>query len=97
MEHPTEWGHTIAVLDKKFGVITLSNDIIVPFIYDRIRYTHKNYFIVRQNDLEGIVDIDGNIVLPLEYERVYSLHSDGIARVKIDGERSEIKCTISLN
>ena len=97
LKHPTEWGHTIAVLDKKFGVITLSNDIIVPFIYNRIRYTHKNYFIVRQNDLEGIVDINGSIVLPLEYERVYSLNRDGIADVRVNGEDSEIECQISLN
>ena len=85
------------VLDKKFGVISLSNDVVVPFTYDKIRYSHENYFIVKQNNLEGIIDINGNVVLPIEYERVYGLRRNGIVDVWLNGERAKIECPISLD
>lgn len=60
----------IASIDKKYGVINLENQIIIPFEYDYIR-SESNCFIVKKDGLEGVLNLSNEVILHLEHKEVY--------------------------
>lgn len=56
---------------NKFGVINVSNQTIVPIIYDEVKSSqHWRYFIFRNKGKIGIINIDGDIVKQPVYDAI---------------------------
>ncbi len=69
--------------NNKYGFLTTSGEIVIPFIYKEIE-DFKNGFAIVENDenLFGIIDVNGVIVIPLIYDRILS-HENGFTWVSI--------------
>lgn len=64
----------IAKKDGKYGLISIDNEVLIPFEYDRITFVRFNlrrfkneYLQVQKNGQWGMMDIEGNEILPVEY------------------------------
>lgn len=63
--------------ESKYGVIDISNHIMVPILYQDITPVlgedlNPAYYIIQQNDLYGLCDLYGNICLPIKYKSIHS-------------------------
>ena len=64
----------IAKKDGKYGMISMKNEMMIPFEYDRMSFVRFNlrrfkneYVLVQQNGLWGMMDTEGNEILPVKY------------------------------
>lgn len=64
-------GLSIVSIDKKWGVINTTGDIVVPFDYDDVIETKTKNFIVKKNGWCGIVNKTGDIIIPIKYDRIF--------------------------
>lgn len=60
----------IATIDKKYGVINLQNQIIIPFEYDHI-CSGVNCFIVKKDGVEGVLNLSNEIIIDLEHKEIH--------------------------
>lgn len=76
---PTEY-QKIRFIDKEtiiikkegaYGVSKINGESLIPLQYDNIR-PFGNKFIVKENNLEGIIDISGNVIIPSTYKSIYT-------------------------
>lgn len=63
--------------DKKFGILSLYNGVIVPVEYDDIknilisdRNRNCNYWEIRKNNNVGLADEDLKIIVPAKYDKI---------------------------
>ena len=68
-------------LNGKWGVYSITNEEILPFLYDEIE-SRSNFFFVKINDKYGIVDLEGEIVIPFIYDEIVSGFSMILVRQK---------------
>lgn len=61
--------HFLTSQNGKYGFVTLSGYISIPFIYDEITERKGGNFNVRIGDGWGIMDIDGHELMPAKYAR----------------------------
>ena len=59
----------IIEIKNKFGVIDVNNKIIIPIIYDQIKYIEDSY-VVKLNSRFGILDVKNNIIIPIKYNYI---------------------------
>lgn len=64
----------IAKKDGKYGMISMKNEVMISFEYDRMSYVRFNlrrfkneYVLVQQNGLWGMMDTEGTEILPPKY------------------------------
>ena len=63
-------------LKNKYGMVTSSGELIIPFVYDEIYKIEKTHlFIVAKNNKFGIIDDLGKIKTPIIYKELYSLYN----------------------
>lgn len=73
----------------KKGIINSNNEVIVPFIYDRLDETDtdSNKFIAEMNGKNGIIDINGEVIVPFIYDEIYQSYiSENIFMPRINGK-----------
>lgn len=56
------------------AVINTKNEIIVPFIYNTIKFNEKNILVYKDNK-SGILDTKGNIILPVIYDKIEKVNN----------------------
>lgn len=62
--------------DKKYGLIDIKENIIIPIEYDHIGGLDENLLSVSKNFKYGVMDKTGKTVIPCEYEKYFEKHSD---------------------
>jgi hypothetical protein len=74
--YPNLKKYYFAQKEGKWGVVTMSDNIILPFEYEMVEQTWYNNFtgidtfIVQKNGYLGTVDFQNNIVIPLKYDAI---------------------------
>jgi hypothetical protein len=64
----------LVVINGKIGVIDIKGEIIIPPIYDEIKFTNnKSKFLVEINGKHGVVDINGEIIIPPIYNKIVEI------------------------
>ena len=71
----------IAEKNKKYGIITGTNAVIVPFNYDFISFKHTNYskhissmhMVASQKGKYGVVNLQNEVIVPFQYEHLEKL------------------------
>ena len=54
---------------KKFGVTDSLKNVVIPFKYDFLEYKNER-FIVRNNQLHGLLSLDNKELIPIEFEHI---------------------------
>ncbi|HRI61423.1 MAG TPA: WG repeat-containing protein, partial [Saprospiraceae bacterium] len=58
-------------ISDKYGIITIKNEVLLPFEYDSVRIrSDGRLIVVRRGDHFGMVNFKGEILLPVEYEQL---------------------------
>ncbi|MBC1453863.1 WG repeat-containing protein [Listeria welshimeri] len=73
----TKDGLAIVVKDGKMGAINSKEEVIIPFMYDRISDFENGFALVFKNKLWGAFDNRGKQVLPTEYEALSKNYGEG--------------------
>jgi len=73
------------------GVMDTKGNIVIPFIYEKIWYLKKGYFLVRKNDKNGksvaaLYNSTGEIIIPFKYKYISSISENGYVLVKKDND-----------
>ncbi|MET0391789.1 MAG: WG repeat-containing protein [Chitinophagaceae bacterium] len=81
-------GLATAVLNKKEGVISGQNKVIVPFIYDETSFQFNDHGLLRvmKDGKYGFVNKSGTVVIPVVYESVDEDFEQGLSLAKKDGK-----------
>lgn len=64
---PVDSATVYASLDGKCGIMTLTGETVVPFVYDHMNVYNKDYIVVKKGDLWGVINIEHKIVVPMKY------------------------------
>ena len=75
---------TIVNNNEVWGLISDSDEILLPFIYESIVYVPKGFFIAKKNGLYGMIDKTSRIVLECQYEEMKN-YPDGLLLIKEKG------------
>lgn len=70
-------------VDKKFGIIDVDENIIVPIKYQKFEYLGSNLFMSKLNGYWGLIDNSGNILLKNENDKIEKLYDTYVAK-KVD-------------
>ncbi len=70
-------------LNKKYGIITLKEDIIAPIKYQKTERIEENIFITKLNGYYGVMNADGKVLIDNEYDKI-SLINDSLLLKKYD-------------
>ena len=74
--------YTAIKINRKWGAIDLSNNMIIPPKYDNLYYLENNFWKITINDKTGIIDTQSNIILPAIYDKLYTFNEHFIIAVK---------------
>ncbi len=56
---------------NKYGVLNMSNEIVIPLIYDKVKSSQNwHYYICKLNGKLGIIKVDGTVVKELIYDSI---------------------------
>ena len=91
IDEPSDDKNDLEIVKRegKYGVINKKNDIIVPFVFDRITQRFGEYYIVEKLDanerkggghLKGLFSNKGKQIIPCKYNEISDFH-DGISMV----------------
>lgn len=72
---------------KRYGFIDKAGQVVAPIEYDYIADFSDKLVEVQQGKRYGFIDCMGKVVIPIQYDWVYSSFKDGVAEVKLNGER----------
>ena len=70
-------------LNKKYGIITLKEDIIAPIKYKKFERIEENIFITKLNGYYGVMNSDGKVLIENEYDKI-SLINDSLLLKQYD-------------
>lgn len=70
--HPT---YLIVCKNKKYGVVDISGNAILPLEYDSIDSCDNEYnvparYIIKKNNLFGVVNLRGEIIIPIVFDKI---------------------------
>ncbi|MEZ5023821.1 MAG: WG repeat-containing protein [Chitinophagales bacterium] len=68
----------------RYGLITMSNDTVLPFEYDKINEFNNGLSVVYKDYKFGMINTAGEIILPLEYSYL-SKYSEGLIAFRKEG------------
>lgn len=74
--------YTKVKINGKWGVLDLSNNIIITPQYEELFYSGNDFWEISINNKKGIIDTLGNIILPTIYDELYSINNTHILAVK---------------
>lgn len=74
--------YTKVKINGKWGVLDLSNNIIITPQYETLFYLGNNFWEISINNKKGIIDTLGNIILPTIYDELDSINDTHILAVK---------------
>ena len=74
--------YTKVKINGKWGVLDLSNNIIITPQYEELFYSGNDFWKISINNKKGIIDTLGNIILPTIYDELYSINNTHILAVK---------------
>lgn len=72
---------------ERYGFIDKAGQVVVPIEYDYIADFSDSLVKVQQGKHYGFIDRTGKVIIPIQYDWVYSPFKDGLAEVKLNGER----------
>jgi hypothetical protein len=58
---------------KKMGIFAHDGKILVPFIYDELKFTYRGTFYACKDEKWGLIDPAGNILAPFVYKAIETL------------------------
>ena len=67
-------GRILVCVDKKYGVVDLQENILVPIKYKTFEKLGENLYLTKLNGYYGILDSKGKIVLKNEYDSIKPLY-----------------------
>ncbi|BBE16547.1 hypothetical protein AQPE_0687 [Aquipluma nitroreducens] len=77
----------IAKKNSRYGIITRTKKIIIPFEYDKIsnwvEYGPKEHFVIKDGK-EGLISREGKIVIPTVYDKIF-VDNDILIKVRKNG------------
>lgn len=73
----------------KYGAVTRSGAVVVPFEYNFIGSLYNNTFFAKKNDKAGMISVDNKIVVPLEF-------ADVIIPIEKGAQHYWVKCDDGL-
>lgn len=76
--------YTAIKINRKWGAIDLSNNMIIPPKYDNLNYLENNFWEITINGKKGIIDTLGNIILPTIYDNFSYVDNNYIIAEKND-------------
>lgn len=80
--------HFIATTaQNKSGLVSMSNQVILPFEYDEIREVVNDSYILKKNNKIGLADAKGQILIPVIYDQI----------VYVDEDETTAKCRWRVN
>ncbi|MEL7647354.1 MAG: WG repeat-containing protein [Sedimentibacter sp.] len=82
----------VAIMEGRYGVIDVTNKIVVPFIYDSIMNCYDG-FIVYKDEMAGFVNEEGNVILPVECYNISEV-KDGYVTAVIEDKSGEHKYAV---
>ena len=65
----------------KYGILSASNEYIVPIKYDNIDNISANYFYIEKNEKQALFTLEGKQITPFIYnniEQIYPLHNNPV-------------------
>ncbi|MFY0598297.1 MAG: WG repeat-containing protein [Cyclobacteriaceae bacterium] len=65
-----ENGLALILKNGKIGCLDLTNGIIIPAVYQSKIERFSEYYLVRKNNLKGVVNAESKIVVPIEYDEL---------------------------
>lgn len=69
--------HFIATnIDGKSGLVSLENQVLIPFEYDQLDEVLNFSFILKKNKKIGLADVNGKIVIPVIYDQIVFVDED---------------------
>jgi hypothetical protein len=74
--------------DGKYGIMDNKEKVLKTFKYSKMR-KEGDFFLVEENNKQGIIDIEGNILLPIKYFYIkdpHDLYQHGHCKVRINGK-----------
>ena len=83
----------IAEKNKKYGVITGTNTVIIPFGYDFISFKHTYYSehisgtqaVASQKGKYGVINLQNDVLVPFQYQYIEKLSSKDLYKAKKNG------------
>ena len=76
--------YTTIKINRKWGAIDLSNNMIIPPKYDNLNYLENNFWETTINEKKGIIDTSGNIILSNIYDEFGYINDNYIIAEKND-------------
>ena len=75
----------IALKEKKWGLINIKNEIILPFKYNQLSFTTIGLFYAVEygSKTNGFIDLNSNLIIPNKYRWIDQDFYGGLARVII--------------
>lgn len=67
-------------VDKKYGIISIDESIIVPIKYQKFEQLNSNLFMTRLNGYWGLIDNSNNILLKNEFDKIEMLYDTYMAK-----------------
>ncbi|MBN2727616.1 MAG: WG repeat-containing protein [Bacteroidales bacterium] len=60
-----------AIKNNRYYLIDSTGNCVSDTSYENIFFTQSDVFIIRQNDLWGLIDVNGNILAPLGFDHIF--------------------------
>jgi len=57
-------------LNNKWGYIDSTNQIVIPIVYEQIKFPQDSLLRVKKDSKWGLVDLKNNIIAPFEYNKI---------------------------
>lgn len=73
-------------LNNRFGALNLDGIEIIKPIYDKIILTEYGFYIVENNQLQGLINPTGKLVLPIKFSRIETSCYDEMVKILINGK-----------
>lgn len=59
-------------IDSKWGYVDVTENIVIPFVYDKAEDFFGDYAIVKKGELLGVIDRHNRIIVPFKYKDIIS-------------------------
>ncbi len=75
-------------LDKSYGIVNWSGELVIPCEYDQLIYNYRNGsgFIAYKDGYAGAIDLNNNTIINFEYDEIEYFNQDSTGKVMKNGE-----------
>lgn len=65
---------------KKWGYINLNEEVVVPFLYERVYSFSEGYGVIYSDKKSAMVDVNGKVIVPFIFDIIYPM-KNGVAEI----------------